>query len=342
MRTGGEFDLIAAIAERLAQAPSGGRAEVRVGIGDDAAVVEPAGATVTSVDAIVEGVHFRRGSATMRSVGHKALAAALSDLAAMGAAAGEGYVVLGVPEDAGEAECLELCDGLAALAAETGTAVIGGDVTAAPALFVSVTVVGHARSADAVVGRDGADVGDAVAVTGHLGGAAAGLVLLDRPDLGVDLDEAVGAELRSRQLEPRPRIAAGAALAAVGASAMIDLSDGLGGDAGQIAAASGVGVEIELERIPIQDGVEEVAGAAGLDPADLAVGGGEDYELLVTMPPDRTEAAVEACSRAGARLTVIGRTADDPGVLIRRPDGSSLPAGGFDHLRARRSAAERG
>ena len=136
----GEFELLAKVRERLG-APG---PRVHLGSGDDAAVTVPGGATATSVDALVEGVHFRRDTASPTQIGHKALATALSDLAAMGAEAGEAYVVLGLPADLGEPACLELADGMAALAERTGTTIAGGDVSRAPALTLAVTVVGHA------------------------------------------------------------------------------------------------------------------------------------------------------------------------------------------------------
>ncbi len=174
----GEFELLARVRERL---PPPGR-QVRLGSGDDAAIVVPGGATVTSVDALIDGVHFRRDWTSLAQIGRKALAVALSDLAAMGAEPGEAYVVLGVPTDLDEDGCLELLDGLAALAAETGTALAGGDVTRAPALTLAITVVGHAGSTGELVTRGGARPGDVLAVTGELGGAAAGLLLLERSD----------------------------------------------------------------------------------------------------------------------------------------------------------------
>ena len=335
MREDGEFGLIARLAQRLGQAQGARRSgtEIHVGIGDDGAVTVPAGATGTSTDAMVEGVHFRRETAPPRAIGRKALAAALSDLAAMGAAPGEAYVALGIPDDLAEGACLEVYEGLGVLAAETGTAVLGGDLTRSPILLIVVTAVGHAPSADAIVGRDGASVDQALAVTAELGGAAAGLLLLERPELAGSLDPEAAASLRRRQLEPEPRLAAGAALASAGASAMIDISDGLGADAGHVAAASGLRVAIELERVPVQAGVAEVAAAAELDTRDLSAAGGEDYELLAAVPRDRLEAAAGAASAAGAPLTVIGTTTRGEGVELRDPDGSVRPASGFDHLR---------
>ncbi|MGV1048201.1 MAG: thiamine-phosphate kinase, partial [Solirubrobacterales bacterium] len=175
----GEFELLAKLRERLP--PAGPR--VRLGSGDDAAITVPGGATATSVDAVVDGVHFRRERIEPAQIGRKALAAALSDLAAMGAEAGEAYVVVGAPTDLGEDEFLAILDGMLDLAAATGTTLAGGDLTRAPALSLSLTVVGHAPGPDLLVSRAGARPGDTLVLTGELGGAAAGLLLLERPQL---------------------------------------------------------------------------------------------------------------------------------------------------------------
>jgi thiamine-monophosphate kinase len=344
MRGDGEFNLIARLAQRLGRARDVRRSgtEIRVGIGDDAAVTVPRGAIVTTIDIAMEGVHFRRNTASPSSIGRKALAAALSDIAAMGAQPGEAYVGLGIPDDMDERACLELYEGLGALAAESGTAVLGGDLTRSPVLLLAVTIVGHAPSADAIVGRDGASADQALAVTGELGGSAAGLLVLERPELAASLDREVAASLRRRQLEPEPRLTAGAALASTGASAMIDISDGLGADAGHLAAASGLRAVIELERVPVQAGVAEVAAAAELDPRDLSTAAGEDYELLVALPEDRLGEATDAVSAAGAPLTVIGAMIRGEGVELREPDGSTRPAAGFDQLRNRPADGEPG
>jgi thiamine-monophosphate kinase len=329
----GEFELLARIRERL---PANGP-RIHLGSGDDAAITVPDGATATSVDALVDGVHFRRALASPAQIGHKALAAALSDLAAMGAEPGEAYVALGVPPDLDEDGCIELLGGLLALARETGTSIAGGDVTRAAELFLALTVVGHAPGPDAFVERSGARAGDALVLTGEIGGAAAGLRLLET-DCGVDPPTAQSASnqagaLRTRQLEPTPRIGAGRALAAAGATAMIDLSDGLGGDAGHLAQSSGAGLRIDAASLPLADGVAEVAAAAQREPLDIAASGGEDYELLASIAPDRLEQAESAVREAeGIALTQIGEVVAGIGVEIRLPDGRLLEPGGFDQL----------
>lgn len=328
----GEFELLAKLRERLG-APG---ARLRVGPGDDAAVTVPGGATATSVDALVEGVHFRREEAEPEAIGHKALATALSDLAAMGAEPGEAYAVLGIPEDFAEDHCLRLLDGMLALAAQTDVALAGGDVTRAPVLTLAVTVVGHAPEPERFVRRAGARPGDLLVVTGELGGAAAGRLLLERPELADAVPPATAERLRERQLRPRPRLRAGRALAAAGATAMIDLSDGIGGDAGHVAAESGVAVRLDATALPLAAGLAEVAAAAGVDPLQLAVSGGEDYELLAALPPQRAgadlAAALAEASEAG--VTPVGEVGTGAGVEIRLPGGGTLAARGFDQLAA--------
>ena len=235
---------------------------------------------------------------------------------------------------------------MAALAAQTGTTLAGGDVTRAPVLTLAMTVVGHAPSAADFVTRDGARPGDALVVSGELGGAAAGLLLLES-DAETASDQAApsrfeslsgenlygGRSLVGRQLEPTPRLEEGRALAAAGATAMIDLSDGLGGDAEHVAEASGVGLRIDAAALPLQDGVAEAAEAAGREPLELATAGGEDYELLAALPAERLDEATAAVAAAGTQLTRIGEVVAGEGVEIRLPGGGTLPPAGFDQLR---------
>jgi thiamine-monophosphate kinase len=325
----GEFELLAKLRERLPQAGP----RVKLGSGDDAAVTVPGGATATSVDAIVEGVHFRREESGLELVGRKALATALSDLAAMGAEAGEAYVVLGAPPALGEEDFLALVDGMLELAAATGTTLAGGDVTRAPALTLAVTVVGHAAAAGAFVARGGAQPGDVLVLTGEIGAAAAGRLLLDDPSLARAVPDETAARLRARQLDPSPRLRSGLALAAAGARAMIDLSDGLAGDAEHLSRASGVALQIDAGALPLAKGVAEVAAAAGRDPLRLAASGGEDYELLAALPAERLGDASTAIGEAAeTTLTLIGQVTTGEGAEIRLPGGEPLEAGGYDHF----------
>jgi thiamine-monophosphate kinase len=327
----GEFELLARIRERL---PANGP-RIHLGSGDDAAVSLPGGATATSVDALVDGVHFRRALASPAQIGHKALATALSDLAAMGAEAGEAYVVLGLPPDFSEQECIEMLDGMTALAGATGTDLVGGDLTRASELFLAITVIGHAPTPDAFVTRGGAHPGDLLVLTGEIGGAGAGLALLNDDERRID-HTIRGKKLRSsligRQLEPTPRLAAGRALAGAGATAMIDLSDGLGSDAAHLATGSGVALRIDAATIPLAPGSKELLLALGRDPWEL-LSGGEDYELLASIPPARLEQATKAV-HDGEKITLtqVGEILPGSGVEIRLPGGRLLEPGGFDQL----------
>jgi thiamine-monophosphate kinase len=275
--------------------------------GDDAAVVRARPLAVTSIDTVVEGVHFSLETHTPADVGWKALATALSDLAAMGAQAGEAYVSLVLPQ--GFDGAMELVGGMEELAARHDATIAGGDVVAGPVLTVAVSVTGWAEREDELVGRDGARPDDLVGVTGELGGSEAGRLALDR-------GERAGALVR-RHLRPEPRLAEGRALALAGASAMIDLSDGLATDAGHIAARSGVRVQIELGRVPCAEGVR---------PED-AVSGGDDYELLFTTPAARRREA-----EATAEVTWLGEVGAGDGLVLVGLDGRPV-AGlrGYEH-----------
>jgi thiamine-monophosphate kinase len=321
-----EFDLIAAINERL---PGDGE-RVRVPSGDDAAVVEPGGASAVSVDAIVDGVHFRLDDFGAPAVGRKALAAGLSDLAAMGALPGEAYVVVAAPAALEDDALLGIADGLAEVATRHGVTVAGGDLVSSPVLMASVTAVGYEPKESKLVTRAGARPGDLVAVTGGLGGAAGALALMEGG--GGQASPELREAMLKHQLDPTPRLEEGLALAAEGATAMIDVSDGLGADAGHLARSSGCRVEIDLDRIPLVPGLEDVAGGSG--PAiELAASGGEDYELLVALPPDRMAAASEAVAKTGTELTEIGYATSGQGIALRLPGGGEIRPRGFDQRR---------
>jgi thiamine-monophosphate kinase len=305
-----ELDLIRAI-EAALRTP--GRQVVRPP-GDDAAVVRARPFAVTSIDTVVDGVHFELATHRPADVGWKALATALSDLAAMGAEAGEAYIALVLPPgfDGG----LELVEGMEQLARPCGVTIAGGDVVHGPTLTVTVTVVGWAEDEAQLVGRDGARAGDLVAVTGELGGSEAGRLLLGR---GADRCD----PLVRRHLRPEPRLRAGTALAAAGASALIDLSDGLATDARHVAERSGVELRLQLADVPVAAGVEHVCD----DPRAFAASGGDDYELLVTVPPARREDAQRA-----APLTWLGEVRAGSGLVLEGPDGQPVRGlHGYEH-----------
>ncbi len=304
------------------------------GPGDDAAVVRARALCVVSVDTMVDGVHFRLrdGWATPGEVGRRALASALSDLAAMGAMPGEAYIALGLPEGLAEQQALALVRAAGALAASCGTTIAGGDVVAAPALSVSVTVVGWAEREEQLIGRDGARPGDLVGVTGELGAAGAALAVLGAREGGAHAIAGSEAVLE-RSRAPLPRLREGQALAAAGVRAMIDLSDGLASDAGHLGRASGAELRIELRRLPLAAGVLDVCAALAADPFELAARGGEDYELCFCAPPARREAVESALAQAGgAGVTWIGEVlAGAGGVALVAGDGREVRLAGFEH-----------
>lgn len=308
----GELDLIRAFVAGLGE--RGDR--VLRGPGDDAAVVRADGVSVVTIDTVVDGVHFRRSTHSPRDVGWKAMATALSDIAAMGAEAGEAYVALGLPGDMPDADARSLVEGMEELAAICGVTIAGGDVSASPVLFATVTAVGWAATGDELAGRDGARPGDLVGVTGALGASAAGLALLDRGERDRD-------ELIERHLRPWPLLSAGAALARAGVSSMIDVSDGIATDARHLAESSGVALSIRLADLPVAAGIAAVVA----DPHALAATGGDDYELLFTCPPQRADAM-----QPTVIPTWIGEVREGSGLELVDAAGRTVDIAGFEHL----------
>jgi len=309
-----EFERIAEIERLLGGDWSG----VRIGIGDDAAVLEPTDKpTVLSVDCAVEGVHFEWALADARTLGRRAAVAALSDLAAMGSSPSAMLCALTLPASVDDATLLALVEGIGDAARESGAAVVGGNLSAAPVTSITTTVVG--TLAGPALRRDGARVGDAVFVTGTVGGAALGLQQLLAA--GAAADEQAGTFV-SRFLRPSARIARGEELATV-ATAAIDISDGLLQDLGHLCRASGVGARIELPRVPLEPGLDAGASALRLDGKALALTGGEDFELLYTAPADATT--------GDAR---IGEVVADEGVTVVDAEGApvEITGRGYRHF----------
>ena len=295
---------------------------------DDAAVLQAPGPQLFATDMLVEGVDFDFSYCSGLDAGHKALAANVSDAAAMGGRATHAVAALGVPPGCP----LELVEGVAMglrdAAESWGVALVGGDVSRAPVLVLSVAMLGVAESP---VGRSGAAVEDLICVTGTLGGAAGGLALLRREPRPGGRPEVE--RLVARQLRPQPRVMEGPLIAASGASAMIDVSDGFLADLAHLLDASGVGCEVDLGALPVDPDVASVAETSvGFDPLAAALAGGEDFELLFTIPRQRLPRLRESLARVGGSATVVGETTSGP----RRVGGRLLEEWeekGWDHLR---------
>ncbi len=304
MGAGGEFDLIRTLAARW-----GGAA---AGLGDDAAVLDvPAGhRLVVSTDASVEGVHFRRDWLTPGEIGWRAMASALSDLAAMGAAPLGVLLALTLP-DAWRADLAALADGMGACVAASGTQIVGGDTTRGDALALAITVLG---TAERPLRREGAQVGDAVYVSGALGGPHRAWQALAAGVRPTDAD-------RIRFARPVPRLSLGAWLAAHGATAAIDVSDGLAQDLGHVASASGVHLRLDAAAVPC---------LPGATPAE-ALAGGEEYELAFTAPAGLD--VVAAAAAGGVAVTRIGAVVAGPaGVTVGDAGRVVEVPRGYDHF----------
>jgi thiamine-monophosphate kinase len=302
----GEFELIASLAGRLDPASDG------LGIGDDAAawLPSPGKLVVATTDMLVEGIHFRLDWTSPRDLGWKALAVNLSDLAAMGAVPGRALISVALlPEQAALVE--EMYEGLTELARLTGTRVVGGDTVRSPGpLVVNVVLVGEAEPGR-LLRRDGALPGDLLLLTGSVGASAAGLALfLDGDHDRLSRPEA--ALLMAAHHRPSPRLAAGRALARLGLRCAIDVSDGVASEAWHVAQASGVAIRLDTDRLPLEAAAVTLLGEAKA--RQLAVSGGEDYQLLFTAPEARLAEVVVALGEED-RPTVVGR------VIGLRPGG---------------------
>ena len=313
----GEFGLI----ERLAKAVGASKPEgLIVGIGDDAAAWREGDAIVlATTDTLVEGVHFLPGVTPWADLGWKALAVNVSDIAAMGGEPQYALVTLALPPQTPVGAVDELYRGLLECAREYDVTVAGGDVVRAPQVMVSVALIGRADAGARLMRRDGARAGYVIAVTGTLGGSAAGLRRLRE---GVPPDD----PLVRAHLRPRPPLAAARRAVAAGVLCAIDVSDGLLQDLGHVCEASGLGAVVRAQAVPLGD---ELRGAYPDDALALACAGGEDYELLLVAPGE-TLAALPG-------LTIIGEMVESGERQAKLVEASgeevSLPAAGWDHLR---------
>ena len=307
-----------------------------IGPGDDAAVVaRAAGLLAATTDMLVEGVDFLPGEDPER-LGRRAVAVNLSDLAAMGAEPEFFLLSIAVPPERGEEVPLGIVRGAIARAAAHGATLAGGDLSAAPLLVVSIAFWG--RPAGDPLTRSGASPGDLVYVTGYPGEAAAGLRLATAAPEIPELAAADRQRLLAAFRDPEPRVAFGAWLGRERlATAMIDVSDGLGVDAGRLARASGVRLRLERERLPISPALAAFAAAASVDPIELAVGGGDDYELLFTVREADAPRLGERADALGVPIRAIGRVSSGSGAVLSDSRGErDIASLGHDHFEAAR------
>jgi thiamine-monophosphate kinase len=322
-----EDELVTAIAALT----DGAASRVLLGIGDDAAVWQPSRSqrSVVSTDALIEGVHFSRDWMSPDQIGWRAMAANLSDLAAMAARPRLGTVALGVSPQWSSQTLLECYGGMARCARAYGLTIAGGDLVRAPVLTIAITVVGEVRAMH-VKTRAGARAGDVFAVTGVLGASRAGLDVLRG---AVQLNEREAAAARAAHATPEPRVAMGRWL---GASrhvhAMMDCSDGLSIDLARMARASAVGARIE--HVPVADAAAAAATALGVDPVGYALAGGEDFELLIAVEARAfAHLARRFRLRFGHVLEKLGEAqADERVVMVNQGREEPIPRTGWDHF----------
>lgn len=330
----GEFGLIKKLAGGCINDPGG----VIEGIGDDSAVLRVAEHTqllVTS-DMLVDGVHFIRGKITPWQLGHKAMAVSLSDIAAMGGKPRHALVSIAIPPAITVEEIEEIYAGMKAILSRWAVNLVGGDTVKSPVLTIDVTMLGEAGNS---ILRSGARPGDQVLVTGTPGDSAAGLEILLAP--GAWSEELLPADrdlLLSAHLTPEPALAQSALLGKLGCvTAMIDVSDGLASEINHICDRSGTGAEIFADQVPFSAPAVRAASLCGKDPLEWALCGGEDYDLLFTVPPHQARRVMKSFARADlGPVTVIGAIKEQSsGQILVLPAGNkvSLDPAGFNHFK---------
>ena len=324
----GEFGVI----ERIKRWVTPGDSSVLIGIGDDAAVIEdqPGLYRLITTDAFVEGIHFKREFATPWQIGWKTMAANLSDIAAMGGNPRWAVVCLAFPGTMSVGEVEELYRGMDAVCSEFGCSIVGGDTSLSPdRMLISIAVIGEVEK-ERLALRRSAKIGDAICVTGDLGGARAGLEVLKEKG---QTDEKVV----KRHLEPTPRVKEARTMGEVAQiHAMIDISDGLSSEVHHICRESGVGARLFAVQVPIFPDAKQVASRQVRSTLDYALNGGEDFELLFTLSPmDVERLRAHLLSNTGTRVTIIGEIVEsEKGVVIVGEDGREreLTSLGYQHF----------
>ena len=331
----GEFGLIDLLAEMVHRTQSKQLAlphQVILGIGDDAAAWHSETQTqLATVDSLFQDVHFSLDITPWQELGWKALAVNLSDIAGMGGVPRYALISLALPDHTEVDDVTALYKGMIELAQQSAVAIVGGDTTSAPLVAITITIFGSAKNQDKhILTRSAAKVADKVAVTGFLGAAAAGWEMLSKQ---LQFDPKTSACLRVAFLHPYPRIAEGQLLVGQGVKAAIDVSDGLISDLNHICQASGVGARIEIDRLPIEPAVKANFGDRALE---LALSGGEDYELLFTTSVEVIDSirAATCCP-----ITIIGEIVADKANKITLVDSKgkpvSVPKKGWEHFTAK-------
>lgn len=327
----GEFGLIRALAEHLP--PCGD--DVVLGIGDDAAAVDIGNDRylLATCDIQIENIHFTIQGFTPEQIGWKAAAVNLSDIAAMGGTPRYALISIASPQEMKADFLVQVYRGLGECLSQWGVCVIGGNTARAnEGLLLDVTLLGEVEKTRMLT-RRGAKPGEVVCVTGDLGGSRAGLKMLSDSELSVS--DSARQEAFSRHRLPMPRLKEAQLLSAAGVTACMDISDGLVGDAQRLAEASGVKIVVDINRLPIAACVREVAAATGADPRHFALQGGEDFELLFSVPRERFDALKgEMVEKTGTPVTVVGDISTGKGISIIQSDGKEVVfENGFDHFR---------
>lgn len=333
----GEFELIALLESRIRERNRvqieklrALGVEVELEIGDDAAAWRQTSARIVSTtDTMVEGVHFKTDTTPWDELGWKAMASNLSDVASMGCSPTLALVTLGLRGDIPVGGLVQMYDGMMEACEYAGGAIIGGDVVRSDTFFITVALEGVCDTGSHALSRGSARVGDLIGVTGHLGSSAGGLALLLDADAGRGVSDESRAHLVEAHNRPLPRVAEGRMLRELGVRCAMDVSDGLTADLGKLCVASGVSAVVEVERLPADDHLKGAFPGRWLE---LALGGGEDYEILFTANADVMESAAE---RLGEGISIIGRIEEGDGaVKIVDSDGSEIVvgSGGWDHF----------